>query len=299
MAPPPEFSLPAWATWAALLVLASVAALAVVASRLGRSVPDDAAMGPLGHVAELRKRLVRMVLGACVGVAIAFTVRLQAAAPFVSLDPYENLAAQVFRRLVADLVPDHVQLVVTQPTAGFVAMFYVALATGLLVSLPYVLGQLALFVGPALRPRERRTALFLVAPASLLFACGVLFAYVVVLPSTFTALYTFSEVLGAESLLDAPGFVSFTLMFLLLAGVGFQTPLVMFGLARVGLATPRGLLRRWRHALLAIVIIAAFVTPDPSPVSQVLLSLPLFGLYMLGALLAIPAGRAFERASRA
>jgi sec-independent protein translocase protein TatC len=82
-----------------------------------------------------------------------------------------------------------------------------------------------------------------------------------------------------------------------LTGLAFQTPLLMYGLARVGLATPRGYLKKWRHATVVIVIVAAVATPDPTPVSQLLVAGPMLGLYFLGVALAVPASRAFTRAS--
>ncbi len=298
MALPIGSDVPAWATWATLAALAMLAALTAVAGGVvAKSRSAEAPMGIWSHIAELRRRLVRMVLALIAAIAVVFLVRVDGRAPYVAFDAYDNLAAQVFRRMAHDLVPTDVRLVVTGPTDGFVAVFDVALALGVLVALPYLLAQLTGFFRPALRQHERRIIMTLVAPATLLFIVGVLFAYVVVLPAAYDALYSFASVLGADTLLQANAFVSFTLMFVLMSGVAFQTPLVMAGLARVGIGSPSAYLRKWRHAVVVILIVAAVVTPDPTPVSQLLVAGPLLGLYFLGIGLAVPARRAYDRAS--
>jgi sec-independent protein translocase protein TatC len=255
-------------------------------------------MGLWGHVGELRRRLVRSLAALAAGLALVFLVRVQARWPYVGLDPYDNLAAQVFRQGAADLVPPDVGLIVTRPMDGFVAVFDVAILLAVLLTLPYVLAQVVGFLAPALRQRERRVLLALVVPAFLLFALGIAFGYRVVLPTAYRALYGFSAVLGAQTLLDVNEFVSFTLLFLLLCGAAFQTPLAMYGLARAGLVRPAVFLRKWRHAVVAIVVLAAVATPDPTPVSQLLVSGPLVALYFLGVALALPGWRAHQRTLR-
>lgn len=297
MAPPPELQLPAWATWATLGALLLFSTLAAFVGFGLRRAPESGRQPVLGHLAELRRRLVHMVLALGAALALIFVVRVLPAAPWLGIDAYDNVAAQVFRRMAADLVPATVRLVVTRPTDGFVAVFDVALGLAVIITLPYLFAQAGGFLWPALRARERRILLRLLVPATLLFLLGAAFAYWVVLPAAFAALYTFSAVLGAENLLDVGEFVSFSAMFLLLSGAAFQTPLLMYGVARAGLVTPRGYLRRWRHAIVAIVVVAALVTPDPTPVSQMLVSGPLVALYFLGVALAVPARRAYEKAA--
>ena len=297
MATPPDLQTPAWAIWAALAALALLGAL-VAAVGLGlRRAGGDGRDTFWGHVSDLRRRIVRMVLALVAGLAFVFTFRLESASPWLGIDPYDNLASQVYRRMVADLVPDDVQLVVLRPTDGFVAVFEVALGLAVLVTLPYLLLQLAGFVAPALRNRERRLLAWYLAPAAALFALGALLAYVAILPQAFTALYTFSTNLGATNLLDVHEFVAFAVMMMLMSGAAFLTPLVMFGLARIGVAGPRSYLRYWRHTVVAVVILAGLVTPDPTPVSQILVAGPLVGLYFLGILVSFGARRSYERAN--
>lgn len=295
MAAPPELHLPWWAPWAALLAVAALGVLAGVAQMaLGRAARPPQA-GVLGHFAELRRCVARMVTAVCLALAVVFLVRLEPRRPWISFDAYDNVATQSFRRVASDLVPEDVSLTVLQPMDGFVAVFDVALGLSILVAMPYLLMQVGAFLKPALRPREQRLLVRALVPGAALFVLGALFAYVAVLPAALRALYSFSAALGAQPLLGVQAFASFTIMFLLVTGLAFQTPLVMYALARVGLVGPRRYLAWWRHAIVLIIIVAGLVTPDPTPVSQMLVSVPLVGLYFFGVVLSIPASRAYRR----
>ncbi|MES2154276.1 MAG: twin-arginine translocase subunit TatC [bacterium] len=294
MAPPVD--LPAWATWASVAALLLLAMLAGVSAALAkrRTGPDQDTF--MGHAKDLGRRIRRILIAIVGAIILVMLVRIEAFPPYVGFDAVDNLAAQVFRRMAHDLVPAGVQLIVLRPMDGFVALFDIAVGLGILLALPYVLAQLGGFILPAMRARERHLMWRFIAPTSLLFLIGVLFAYSTVLPAGYRALYSFSAVLGAANYLDVNEFVGFTLMFLGLTGLAFQTPLVMVALARLGFATPRGYVRKWRHTLVAILLLAGLATPDPTPVSQLLVSGPLFGLYMLGIALSVPARRAYDRA---
>lgn len=288
--------LPSWATWATLAALALLATLAGVSGAIAPRRTDPDRNTFFGHAKDLGRRVRRILLGVVAAIFVVMLVRIEPRAPFLGLDAVDNLAAQVFRRMASDLVPAGVQLVVLRPMDGFVALFDIAVGLGILLSMPYLLAQVGGFLLPALRPRERRLMWRFIAPIVLLFVAGALFAYTIVLPAGYRALYSFSSVIGAVNLLDVNEFVSFTLMFLALSGLAFQTPLVMVGLSRLGLVSPAGYLHYWRHTLVGILLVAGLATPDPTPVSQLLVSGPLFGLYFLGIALAVPAHKAYQRA---
>lgn len=248
----------------------------------------------LGHLAELRRRLL-WVLSTFLGATlVAFLVRFEGTAPYVALDPYDNMAAQLVRKAAADLLPAGVELVATRPTDGIAANVQVALAIGLAVSLPMAWVQFGAFLKPALRPVERRTLLAVTLPSLALFVGGAAFAYTVLLPLALEALATFSANLGAVTLLQVDEFIAFVASTMLIVGLAFETPVLLYALARAGLVTPSGLVRKWRHAVVAILILAGVLTPDPTVVSQLLVAGPLLGLYFVGVLAAIPAARRFQ-----
>ncbi len=249
----------------------------------------------LDHVEELRRRLL-VGLGVWIaGTFLAFSTRLEIRGGWPILLPAvaDNMAAQLFRRITDHLVPADVQLIVTRPIDGFVAELYVAVMIGFAFALPVLLWQLGKFVAPALRQQERRTLLYSFLPALWLFAGGVLFAWFVVLPFLLETLYGYATELGAQPLLSISELVGFTTTMLMVFGVSFQTPLVMYALTKAGVVPSKAYLKYWRHAIVAIVIFSALVT-DPTVISQAMVALPLIILYFGG----IGAARLAERGQR-
>jgi sec-independent protein translocase protein TatC len=247
----------------------------------------------LEHVEELRRRLLIVVGVLAAGTFAALTVRIEERGgwPMPVLGLYDTLASQLFRAASEALLPAGVQLITTSPADGFVAQFSIALGIGIAFAIPVAMDQLARFLSPALRPRERTLVAWAVLPAMVLFLLGAAFGFAILLPLTFEALYRFSDALGAATYLTISDFATFTLAFLAGCGLAFEMPLVMGLLSRVGLVSPRAYWAKWRHAVVAILVLAMVVTPDPTIVSQVLLAIPLIGLYLLGAGLATWASR--------
>lgn len=250
----------------------------------GRSVrPAARPRRFLEHVEELRRRLL---------VTFGVFLAASAAALFLRVEAWrgvwrpvpavvDNLAAQVYSALAGRLVPEQVTLVVTGPLDAFMAQVLVGFFLAGLVTLPVALLQAAAFLGPAMRPGEGRVLRGFVAPALLLFALGAAFAFVVVLPFLFTALYAFADPLGAVPLLQVQDFVTFTLGLMLVMGAAFQTPVVMVALSRAGVVPSRTWLRLWRHAVVVILVLAALAT-DPTLLSQLFVAGPLILLYFIG-----------------
>jgi sec-independent protein translocase protein TatC len=265
-----------------LLLLGLVACLVV-----GRRMPArGAARMPFwGHVEELRRRLVLSVAAWLGAATLCFTFGASEwkgwAVPRASL--HESLAAQAFRALAGHLVPEGVELVVTRPMDAFMAEFGVALGLGAVLAMPFMVQQLGGFLSPALRPRERRFLGRLLLPLVLLFVAGIAFSLLVVLPFTLEALYAFAGPIGARPLLGVSTLAGFALGFCLAFGIAFQTPVAMVGLARAGVVEPATFIRYWRHAVVAIVVLSAFLTPDPTLLSQVMMAGPLVLLYAVGA----------------
>lgn len=289
---------PVTGTDGVLLRVGTVAVLLLLAALtvwvLRRSPPGKTeAMTPLEHVEELRRRLLVALAAWLVTSTAAFSFRYTTTAsgwPLLVPAVKDNLAAQAFRALSDHLVPDNVTLVVTRPLDAFMAELYLALGIGALVALPVILVQFGRYVGPALRDQEKRVLRNALLPALALFALGIAFAWLYVVPFILETLYGYSTALGAEPLLAVGDLVAFTVALLLTFGLAFQTPLVMHVLARTGLVRARTFLKGWRIAVVAILIFSAIVT-DPTIVSQLLVAAPLIALYFLG----IAAARYGER----
>ena len=222
------------------------------------------------HLRELRTRLIWSVGALLAGMlaSVAFAGRVIA-----------GLSAMC----QACLHPCHIQVV--HPTEGVVTYFRVALVLGLVVSLPVLLYQLVAFVLPALHRHERRYLFLLLPGATVFFALGLAFGYFVVLPQTICFLADF---LGpsADPNWTMGNYIAFVTNMLLVIGIAFQTPLVVYLLAKIGIVRPALMARYRRHAIVVLAVLAAVLTPTPDPFTMFLVLVPMVLLYELGLLLA-------------
>ena len=232
-------------------------------------------MSFLEHLEELRGRLIRSLVALVIGTLFCWGFR-----------------TQIFRFLTQPLrqsLPG-VQFIAIAPAEAFLLYMKMAVFVGIFVAMPYVLYQVWAFVSPGLHAHERRYVLPFIFFGSLFFIGGGLFGHYLLFPMTFGFLATF----GGEEIKLMPRveeYFSFYSWFLLGIGLIFQTPVVIFVLSRIGLVTPRFLLRHFKYAVLIAFIVAAVITPTPDAVTQSALALPMLGLYLLGVLVAWLFGR--------
>lgn len=287
---PPVLLLAGAAAWrlASIVLLALVVVAVAVALRVlhRRRQAGLREAGWLGHVTELRDRLLWCLGSWTAATLFVFSFRLERAPELRwgwTLTPalQDNIAAQAYRGLTALLVPDGVRLVVLKPLDGFSAEFTVAMALGVAIALPAILWHLGAFVGPALRPKERRVLRLTILPAVALFLTGATFATVLLAPLLLDTLYGYPEALGAEPLLLVGELVSFVVSLALVFGFAALTPMAMAGLSAAGVVGWRTFLRGWRHATVAALTVCAFAT-DGTLVTLLMVASPLMGLYFLG-----------------
>jgi len=150
---------------------------------------------------------------------------------------------------------------------------------GLCVAFPYVVWELWRFISPGLYIREKKGSRGAVFYVSFLFLLGIAFGYFILSPMTiaFLANYTISDKIANE--FDITSYVSTITALVLGSGLLFQLPVVMFFLTKVGIVTPRFLRQYRKHAVVIILITGAIITPSPDPLSQSLISIPLYILY--------------------
>jgi len=222
------------------------------------------------HLDELRKRLFYslIVLIAAVVVCVIFADKLIE----IVVKPIGGLE----------------NLLSIQITENLSVYFRVTLLAGFILSLPFILVQLYLFISPGLSNKERKWLILAVPFATILFCAGAAFAYFVMLPAAIPFLIDFP---GPEVLPKWRDYVNFVTNLIFWIGLSFQTPLLMYLLAKLGIIDAKGLARQWRIAIIAIAVIAAVATPTPDPINMALLMAPLFALYLLGILLAAFARR--------
>lgn len=172
------------------------------------------------------------------------------------------------------------------------AYMRVALMSGFTLALPYIGIEIFAFLNPGLRRRERITILILIPVATALFIAGAAFTYWIMLDPALDFLLSF---LGVETAIRPANYISFVTGLMFWIGISFQFPLIIFGLASLGIVDARSLLKGWRFAILGIAILAAAVTPTIDPVNMGLVMLPMIALYFLSIGLAGLASRGRTR----
>jgi sec-independent protein translocase protein TatC len=224
----------------------------------------------LEHLDELRKRITHAVGALLVGFLVAFA--------FVN---------KVFDFVYAHLtksVPGG-KFIYTDPGEAFFLWVKVALLSGVLLSSPYIMYQVWLFIAPGLYAKEKRLAIPFVISSSSLFILGAAFSHYLLFPAAWAFFASFSN--GYMEFL--PRVEPVWDMYVKLAlgmGLVFQMPVIMFVLARLGIVTAGFLARNIKYAILIIFIVAAVITPDGSPTNQILVGAPMVVLYLVGIIIA-------------
>jgi sec-independent protein translocase protein TatC len=230
------------------------------------------------HLEELRKRLLVSVVVTVITTAVAFVFYKQIIR--LLLRPADLEAA-------ADGGPGLVFIEVTEMVA---VTMKVSLVSGLVLAFPIVLYQVIMFVAPGLTSREKRY-LFAFMPAVVLaFAAGVSFGYFVLIPPAISFLVGWGSDI-ATPMIRIGNYVNVMVMLLFWMGVVFETPIVMFLLAKLGIVSWRGFARWRKYWVVVAFILGALITPTFDPMNQSLVAVPLIVLYELGIWLARLAAR--------
>ncbi|MDP2054100.1 MAG: twin-arginine translocase subunit TatC [Acidobacteriota bacterium] len=228
--------------------------------------PAEGRMTFLEHLDELRKRITHAVGALLVGFIIAFA--------FI-----ERIFGFVYLHLAKD-VPGG-KLIFTEPAEAFFLWIKIAALTGVLISSPYIMWQVWLFIAPGLYSKEKRLAIPFVLVSSSLFVGGAAFGHYFVFPAAWQFFASFSNEFMEFMPRVGPVFSLYVKLTLSL-GLVFQLPVLIFVLARLGIVTAGFLLKNFKYAVLFIFIAAAVITPDGNPVVQVMVAGPMVVLYLLG-----------------
>jgi sec-independent protein translocase protein TatC len=246
-------------------------------TRLPRRLEHGEEATLVEHLGELRTRLVIALVAVFVPGAILF-VGFQ-----------ERLI-----EWLEEPLPDDKELVTLGVTEPFFTSLKVCFFAGLAIALPIVLYQLWAFLAPAFEERMQRTVAIASLIGGVLFACGVGFAYFVVLPKALTFLTNFNDEFF-DVQIRASYYFSFVLVALLGMGLVFEMPIFVLTLVRLRIVTAAQLRRNWRFGVV-IVVFVAILLPTVDPVSLAFEVVPLLALYFLSVWLATIMERRWESA---
>jgi sec-independent protein translocase protein TatC len=223
---------------------------------------SDVEMSFLDHIEELRWRIIYSLVGVLIFTIIAW----------VFIDPLIEII------LLKPARDANASLQNLRPFGQLFLYFQVAIVAGIIASLPNIFYQLWKFISPALKHRERKYILWIVFFSTFCFLAGIAFAYFVMLPLTmrFAAKFGTNEISNVFSIEE---YMSIIISVMLASGVVFELPMISFFLSKLGILTPKFMRKYRRHAIVIIMVLAAFLTPGTDPVSQIILAVPLVLLY--------------------
>ena len=171
------------------------------------------------------------------------------------------------------------------PTEAFVVRIKIAILLGALVSLPAIFFFLWKFVVPGLLHKERTALTPLVLLSTVFFYGGTVFSYLMLIPLMMKLLISFGTS-SVHPMISVNSYLTMVMQICLAMGLLFEFPLVVMVLTWMGVLSPEWLKRKWRYAVVIIFIIGAVVTPGDGP-SQIVVAVPIVGLYFLSILLSV------------
>ncbi len=232
----------------------------------------------LEHLRDLRKRIVRALLGVLVGMALV--------GAFV-----ERIYHVLMQPVLDSLPPDQQQLVFLSPIEPLMVYLKVAAYGGLFVAAPWVLWQVWLFVAPGLYKREKKMVVPFLFFGTLLFYTGAAFCWLLVMPPAFPAMLAIAGDAAFKANLTMSEMLSLVLAMLLGFGVVFEVPVIVAFLSIIGLVNWRTLAKYRRHAIVVNVVLAAIITPTGDPFNLALMAVPMVVFYEIGIILARVLGK--------
>jgi sec-independent protein translocase protein TatC len=230
------------------------------------SESEQGKMSFLDHLDELRRRIIYSLAAVLVGLGIALF--------FVG-----RLFQFVFEPMQA-LLPAGQTLIYTDPSEAFFLQIKIALMAGLILASPVVASQVWLFIAPGLYVHEKKLAIPFIVMSSFFFVAGAAFSHYIVFPIVWRFFVSFNNDFLTFMPRVEPAF-SMYLRLVLALGITFQLPTIVLFLARLGVVTPRFMIRHFKYAVLIIVMASAALSPDGGGVGMLAMGGPVIILYIL------------------
>ncbi len=246
-------------------------------------------MSFLDHLEDLRWHLIRICIAVISVATLAFIFSrfIFKSIIFAPLDmsfpTYDLLCrAATYFGVDTTFCNEEVPMIIQNRTMGgqFSADIWTAILGGFVISFPYVIYQLWKFISPGLHDNERKHSRGFIIISSLLFFLGVLFGYYIVSPLSINFLANYSVAEIVDNQVDISSYMSLIRNSVLASGLIFELPIIIYFLTKIGLATPEGLRKYRKYALVIVLILSAIITP-PDITSQIIVAIPILILYQV------------------
>ncbi|MCX9599297.1 twin-arginine translocase subunit TatC [Vibrio cholerae] len=220
----------------------------------------------ISHLLELRNRLLK---------AVAAVVVI-----FIGLIYFSNEIYEFVSKPLVERLPSGATMIATDVASPFFTPLKLTLIAAVFLAVPFILYQVWAFVAPGLYKHERRLIFPLLVSSSLLFYCGVAFAYFVVFPLVF-GFFTAISLGGVEFATDIASYLDFVLALFLAFGIAFEVPVAIILLCWTGATTPKSLSEKRPYIIVGAFVVGMLLTP-PDMISQTLLAIPMCLLFEVG-----------------
>ena len=232
------------------------------------------------HLDELRSRIIRVLLIIVISTVVAFLLK----EPLFNVVLAPRSSEFVSYRLLG-VSAFSIHLINTGLTEQFMVHMRTSLYIGVLLASPYIIYEMFRFVSPGLYDNERRYALWIVGSAYVMFILGTLLNYFLVFPLTVRFLGTYQVSADVTNMLTLQSYIDTLISMSFLMGVLFELPVVCWLLGRIGIINAQMMGAYRRHAIVAILVLAAIVTPTTDVFTLFVVALPIWILYELSVLI--------------
>jgi sec-independent protein translocase protein TatC len=233
--------------------------------------PVEEKMPFTDHLGELRTRLIRVLIVVGIGFGACWF--------------YKDWLFQIITRPLYEVLPQNSYMIYTSLPEAFFNYMKISFFASIFLTSPYTLYQIWKFISPGLFKSEKKYVAPFVISSSLLFIGGVLFGYFLALPPAFGFFVEFSSDF-LKPMISLREYLSFAMKLLLAFGLSFELPVLIFFMAKIGVVNSKMLAKQRRYAILVIFIAAAILTPSPDALTQIIMAVPLMGLYEIGIFVA-------------
>lgn len=220
----------------------------------------------VSHLIELRSRLLRIVSGILL--------------VFVAMSPFSNPIYTILAKPLLKHMPAQSSMIAIDVLSPFLTPLKFTLVLAVFITVPWILYQIWAFVAPGLYRREKRLVLPILLSSTLLFYCGMAFAYFVIMP-LFFAFITGTAPEGVAVMTDINRYLDFVMTIFFAFGVAFEVPVATVILALAGILTPEAMASKRPYIIVGAFIVGMLLTP-PDVISQTLLAVPMWFLFEIG-----------------
>jgi sec-independent protein translocase protein TatC len=246
----------------------------------------------LEHLEELRWHIIRSIIAILVFAIVAFifknvlfdTILLGPS----KIDFWTNRMLGILgEKLNMNFLINQKPLVLqnTAVAGQFISHIKISLITGLMLGFPYMFYEFWRFIKPALYPNERMHANGAVFFITFLFLTGITFGYFLITPFSISFLYNYQVSEVVKNIPTLASYVSLVTSIVMVSGILFELPVLIYFLSQIGLVTPSFLKKYRKHAFIVILLVAGIITPTPDMFTQLMVSLPMILLYEVGIVL--------------